>query len=188
MHGLVNRSIQSFLTDTYGYTLWRGLAQDIGIDPQGFEAMMRYDDALTHALIGHAADRLSRPAEALIEDLGAYLASRDMVRRLLRFGGRDYADFIATLDELPDRIGLAVPDLGFPGITLADLGGGRVQVGCADPVFIPLLAGLLRAMADDYGVLALIDLGTDRRLTVELLDARFSAGRRFDLAGSGAGR
>jgi hypothetical protein len=187
MHGLVNRSLQAFLTDTYGQTLWRGVAQDIGIDARGFEAMMPYDDALTAALTAAAAKRLSRPADALLEDLGAYLASRDMVRRLLRFGGRDYPDFLLSLDELPDRIGLAVPDLAFPAIVVAEAGPRRLTVRCSAPGYVQVLAGLLRAMADDYGALAVIDLGADGALGVELLDIQFAAGRRFDLARPGAG-
>ena len=47
MHGLMNRSIQCFLRDTYGAGCWRSVAQDIGIGADGFEAMLLYDDALT---------------------------------------------------------------------------------------------------------------------------------------------
>jgi len=49
-----------------------------------------------------------------------------------------------------------------------------------------VLAGLLRAVADDYGALALIDrvpLDDGRDLvTVHLLDESHASGRRFDLA------
>ena len=46
------------------------------------------------------------------------------------------------------------------------------------------MAGVLRAMADDYGALVLIDsAGTDgTALTVELLDMTFAAGRSCALA------
>ena len=40
MHGLVNRSIQSFLQDTYGERLWARIADGLELEPSGFEAML----------------------------------------------------------------------------------------------------------------------------------------------------
>ena len=60
MHGLMNRSIQCFLRDTYGAGCWRSVAQDIGIGADGFEAMLLYDDALTESTLDAAARHLGR--------------------------------------------------------------------------------------------------------------------------------
>jgi len=87
MHGLVNRSLQAFLNDTYGYQLWEAVAQDIDMDPSGVEAMVQLDDGLTELLVSAAARRLDKPRDALLEDVGAYLVSRESLRRLLRFSG-----------------------------------------------------------------------------------------------------
>jgi len=43
MHGLVNRSVQCFLRDTYGTDLWVAVAAEAGVAPEGFEALMHYD-------------------------------------------------------------------------------------------------------------------------------------------------
>ncbi len=185
MHGLVNRSLQAFLNDTYGTALWEAVAQDIDMDPSGVEAMVQHDDSLTELLVEAAARRLVKPREALLEDVGAYLASREALRRLLRFSGRNYLDFLLSLDELPDRIHLAIPDLDFPAITVTEHGAGRVLVACSLPLYRNVLAGVLRGMADDYGALAVIETNEDGRLCVELMDAQFAAGRRFDLARPG---
>ncbi len=109
MHGLVNRSIQCFLRDTYGAELWAKVASEAGISPAGFEALLSYDDGLTDVVIDAAARRLGKPREALLEDVGIYLAGLEPLRRLLRFGGVDYVDFLQSLDELPERVRLAVP-------------------------------------------------------------------------------
>ena len=37
MHGLINRSIQLFMRDTYGEERWRSVARAAGIGPEGFE-------------------------------------------------------------------------------------------------------------------------------------------------------
>ena len=41
MHGLVNRSVQCFLRDTYGADLWAAVAAEAGVAPEGFEALMQ---------------------------------------------------------------------------------------------------------------------------------------------------
>jgi hypothetical protein len=191
MHGLVNRSIQCFLRDTYSETLWLSVAAEAEVEGGGFEAMLRYDDAVTDRVLLAAGNRLDRPAEALMEDLGAYLVSLEPLRRLLRFGGMDYTEFLNSLEELPGRARLAVPDIDMPDLSLRPMGSGRYILTCQAPVpgFGAVFAGVLRAMADDYGALALIDsgptTGSAETVSIELLEAQFAAGRQFDLARPG---
>jgi hypothetical protein len=191
MHGLVNRSIQCFLRDTYGEALWLQVARDAGLGFDSFETMLTYDDGLTAAVIDAAARRLDRPRDTVMEDLGTYLVSHpnlERVRRLMRFGGVDYVDFLHSLDDLPGRARLALPDLELPRLTLEDDGDGRFTLRCTSP--IPgaghVVLGLLRAMADDYGALVLLDHSADGPdtdlLSIHLLESRFAAGRRFELA------
>lgn len=188
MHGLVNRSVQCFLRDTYGTDLWVAVAAEAGVAPEGFEALMHYDDPLTDAVVDAAARQLGKQREALLEDVGIYLVTLEPLRRLLRFGGASYEDFLHSLDELPDRARLAVPDLDLPDLTLHAVAPGRFRLDCSGPRqgFGAVFAGILRAMADDYGALVLIDAGTGAVLPetvgIELLDTFFAAGRGFDLA------
>lgn len=188
MHGLINKSIQSFLRDNYGQALWVRVSQQIGVDPEGFEAMLHYDDALTEDLLGAATRVLDRPRGVLLEDIGAYLASIEELRRLLRFGGGDYWEFLFSLDELQGRSLMALPDLDFPELALEVEGGGQFRLFVFGPMpgWGAVMTGLLRAMADDYGALVLIeqDGGGEsyERVSVTLLEAAFNEGRGFDLA------
>ena len=194
MHGLVNRALQCFLRDTFGAESWRDIAADARAPAGGFEPMLRYDDALTARLIAAAAARLDRPRESLLEDLGTYLVShpnREGLRRLLRFGGVSFVDFLHSLDDLPGRSRLAVPDLDIPALELEEEGEGRFTLTLRSPwpEFAPVMIGVLRAMADDYGALALSDqaeAGPDGapRIAIDVFDSRFASGRRFDLAGA----
>jgi len=194
MHGLVNRSLQCFLRDTYGEGLWDAVARRAGIGPDGFEAMQIYGDALTEAVLAEAAQQLAKPPDTLLEDLGTYLVSLEPLRRLLRFGGVGYADFLHSLDDLQGRAQLALPDLGLPALRLEAEPGGRfvLHLGggdAGDPMARlapPVLAGMLRAMADDYGALALIELPDAQQdapgaIHIDLLQARYAKGRRFQL-------
>ncbi|PPB80220.1 heme-NO-binding protein [Albidovulum inexpectatum] len=188
MHGLVNRSIESFLRHTYGNETWGEIADQAGIDRAGFEAMMVYDDAVTNDLLRAAAIRLDRPVEAIAEDVGAYLVGYEPLRRLLRFGGVEYIDFLLSLDELPDRAHLAVPDLDMPDLEISGGENGHFELCCKPDRFgfSSMLAGLVRAMADDYGALALIECAGGGRVTIDLLDERHARGRAFDLTKGGA--
>lgn len=191
MHGLVNRSIQCFLRDTYGEELWLAVAQKAGLGFDSFEAMLSYDDSLTGTVIDTAAVLLDRPREVLMEDLGTYLVSHpnlESLRRLLRFGGVGFVDFLHSLDDLPGRAKLALPDLDLPRIALQDAGEDRFTLHCASGIAGAghVVVGLLRAMADDYGALVLLDHSgggpEDETVSIHLLESQFAAGRRFDLA------
>lgn len=190
MHGLVNRSIQSFLRDTYGAARWREIAEAAGADPHGFETMLHYDDALTDALLAAAAARLGKSGDALLEDLGIYLVTHphsEAPRRLLRFGGVSFVEFLYSLGDLRDRGRLAVPDLDLPQLDLQEHPGGRFSLWCeaAHPGFLAVVFGVLQAMADDYGALVMLERRRDddgERIFIDLLDRQFTQGRSFEPA------
>lgn len=190
MHGLFNRAIQCFLRDTYGADLWRQVARDAGLGFEDFEAMLRYDPSVTDAVLRAASVRLSRPREAVLEDLGNHLianTSLEPVRRLLRFGGVTFRDFLNSLEDFPDRCRLALPGADVPMLSLRE-GEDGYLLSCRwslDGVG-HLVVGLLRAMADDYGTLAFLEhLGNDAEgetVSVRLVEVQLFAGRPFDLA------
>lgn len=193
MHGLMNRAIQAFLRDTYGPELWAGVARAADLDPDGFEAMLQYDDALTTAVLRAAATALGRARSSILEDIGTWLVSSKAgqpLRRLLRFGGVSFTDFLHSLEDLPGRGRLALPNLGLPVLTLHEPRPGIYDLTCRGlPGFGHVMVGVLRGMADDYGALVLLDHtgshGQVETVRIQLLAADFAEGRRFDLVGGG---
>ncbi len=191
MHGLINRALQCFIRDTYGPAHWAAVARaaDLGFD--GFEAMLTYDLAQTEAVIKGAAQVLDRPRETVLEDWGTYLVSHPNVeglRRLLRFGGVTFADFLHSLEDLPSRGRLALPDLDLPTLDLAEETSEQFTLLCRSPLMGAghVVMGLLRAMADDYGALVFLDhqgqSAQGEVISILLLEHSFAEGKRFDLS------
>jgi hypothetical protein len=191
MHGLINRSFQNYMCDSYGMDAWAEVAARAGVSPPDFEAMLSYDDAVAPAVLDSMGAVLRRTRGELMEDIGTYLVAHpntEAVRRLLRFGGVNFDDFLHSLDDLPDRARMAVAELSLPAIELHQDAPGRFRLICESPLggFGHLMMGVLRVMADDYGALALLELVEDEGRGVEtvhiqLIEADYAEGRAFEL-------
>ena len=191
MHGLINRAIENFLRDRHGPDVWQRVVRRANLHFDSFEPLLTYDPGLTEAVLREACGELGLPRDTVLEDMGTALVShrdREGLRRLLRFGGVTFRDFLHSLEELPDRARLALPDLCLPDLRLEEGGAGRFTL-MATPLFAGagyVLIGLLRAMADDYGALVLLDVASSSEdrdvISIHLLDESHAEGRRFDLA------
>jgi hypothetical protein len=187
MDALLLRSLQSYVIDTFGVADWQAVCRHAELAVEGFEPMMRYEPGTADRIAGVAAEVLARPVEAIWEDVGIHLVThpdREGIRRLLRFGGISYADFLHSLEELPGRAKLALPDLDVPEVTLIAVGEDRFELHCRSHLRATqrVLKGLLTAMADDYGALCLIEVVGDACTAISVLDSRHAHARRFDLA------
>lgn len=191
MHGIVFKSFEGFVRSSYGAERWRLAAMRLDLTFDSFEPMFHYDDALAEGLVETYSTLLGKSRESLLEDFGTYLIAglkSGRVRRILRYGGIDYEDFLHSLDDLPGRVGLAVPDIDLPELVLREVTPGRYELACRGAIrgVGHLLSGLLRALADDYGALVVLDHAYLRDgvelVDIHLLEPAFAEGRRFDLA------
>jgi len=191
MHGVVNKALEWFLRDTSGSVVWDDVVSAAHLPVTSFESMFVYAPEITGQLLGAAEARIGKPRDALLEDLGIYLVSHpryEALRRLLRFAGVTFEDFVLSIDELPGRARLALPDLDIVSIRLHTLGPGRYELCCGPgwPGFGHVLAGGLRAMADDYGALVTMSLRSETDdghscLELTLHATHHSRGRPFCL-------
>lgn len=196
MHGVVNKAIEAFVTDSYGNDTWERVTQFAHLDHVTFEALLTYDDVIASALIEASVEVLGKPRETILEDLGLYLVAHpncQSIRRLLRFGGTRFSDFLHSLDDLPERARLAVPDLELGVFKLSERSPGQLNLRIESPIpdFGHVVTGLLYGMADDYGALAMIDHKGHAEAGVECLEitvhaADFSQGNAFELGTAGA--
>ncbi|MDO6726362.1 MAG: heme NO-binding domain-containing protein [Cognatishimia sp.] len=195
MHGLINRAVQCFVRDTYGRDRWHEVARKAGLGFTEFEAMLHYDDVLTEQVLDAIAAAVHIPRDVVLEDIGTYLVTHpnvEALRRLLRFSGVSFLEFLHSLDDLPARARLAVADLDLPELELRDRGNNTFSLICRHPHtgFGHVLIGILRTMADDYGALVLLEhtgnSDTVETIHIQLIEAAFGPGRSFDLGARSA--
>lgn len=190
MNGLVNRALQGFLIETYGRGVWDKICRDADLGFDEFEAMLQYAPDIAGSMAEAAAKRLDKSPAQLLEDVGTFLIahpSQARIRRLLRFGGGDFREFLFSLEELRGRAQMALPGLDIPEFSLAqiDPNSFELTVKWYANELSPIVIGAVRAMADEYGALVLIDevecASGDLMIGVELLDNSFAEGRSFRL-------
>ena len=197
MHGMIGRALECFLADGHGAEARRAALAHAGLSPDGFRSTRHYEPSAVPAVLRAASADLGLPPRTLLSDLGVWLVSQpgnEAIRRLVRFGGADFRGFLHSLEDLPARGRLALPDLDLPRIALLDRNPVyevRIDFGECGAGWV--VSGVLRGMADDYGVLALVEhRGLRRRVDgtcvervrVEVADDAHAAGRDFDLSPS----
>ncbi|MVO15693.1 heme NO-binding domain-containing protein [Parasedimentitalea huanghaiensis] len=190
MHGLINRAIQAFVCSTYGESRWRDVTDSAELGFSEFEAMLIYTDEQSQKILTAMEQVLERPLREMLEDMGTYLVANpqtEALRRLLRFGGVNYVEFLHSLDDLPDRVRLAVSDLSLPALELVETAPGQFKLICQNglPGYASVMMGVLRAMADDYGDLVILEHSGSEEdaevISVMLVETDFAEGRAFDL-------
>lgn len=187
MDALLLRSLQNYVLGTFGPVQWHEICASADQPSQTYEPMLRYDPGTADRVAGIASRVLGRPVESVWEDVGTHLvtnADREGIRRLLRFGGVSFGDFLHSLEELPARAKLALPNLDPPEVVLDEVGPERFELRCRSHIrgVQRVLIGVVTAMADDYGALCLIDTGAEECIAIAVLDSRHATAKAFELA------
>ncbi|MEM9344878.1 MAG: heme NO-binding domain-containing protein [Pseudomonadota bacterium] len=187
MHGLIFSTLERFVVTTYGEGVWDAVTLEAEAPTSTFEPMLHYESSLLEALIEATSITLGKSRTAILEDAGTFLiADTECVRYLLRFAGQTFRDFLLALDELPERIRLAVPSLVLPpiGVVTRDDGGAEIYWDAGFNGGQQFLAGVIRAMADDYGALVTIDAPRAGPVRISLHGAVLLSATEHDISRS----
>ncbi|CUH21304.1 Heme NO binding protein [Jannaschia seosinensis] len=196
MHGLICKSLEGFVRDRHGEAAWRAVLRraDVGLDR--FEMLRIYDDDIIFKVVFAAAHEVNDRPCHILEDVGHWLCTHtpmEPFRRLIRFSGATFIDLVYSLDETRDRAAMALPDIDLPEIDVfePEPGGFDVTARWSRPGAAWVLRGILRAMADDYGTLAVVGEVSQQRegsvwvehLSLEVYEQAFQEPREFALGG-----
>ena len=182
MHGFVIRGIELFLRARHGDAVWAEVSADSGIDRRGSLMMHIYDGDTARRMIRAAGRVLRIDRQELLEDIGGWITRLDSVRHIMRFSGSSFEDFVLSLDDLHDRARVVLPGLELPRIATRVTApkSYRLDIAAEEADWYAVLAGFLRGMADDYGVLAIVE-GDGSSLAIRIADEAFAEGSRFSL-------
>lgn len=183
MHGFIIRGIELFLRARHGDAVWAAVCAATGLDRRGTQIMRNYKTEMVQRMILSASTVLHMERDECLEDVGGWIPRLDSVRYLMRFSGSCFEDFVLSLDDLHDRARVVLPGLELPKIATQMIAPQRYSLEILSEAqdWYPVLAGLLRGMADDYGVLAIVERN-DTSLDVRIVDDRFTEGSQFSLA------
>ncbi len=192
MLGMINRALQCFVRDTYSQEHWLQITQSANLGFDNFEAMLNYPDEVTLQALRATSLILNKPLEALLEDIGTYIASHpniSEIRNLLRLGGENFVDFLFSLNETQGRAQMALPDLHVPSLKITSIDNGIYQLICESniPGLGHGIMGTLRTMADDYGALVYIEHSGNtstytEKIIIHVLEDSYAEGRTFNLS------
>lgn len=194
MIGLFNVALQTFVVDQHGSLAWASVLEKAGMPEASFEPLLDYRSETMERIVEKAAEEFGCTQEELLEDFGTYLVTSEThatLRRLLRFSGATFREFIGALDELPARGRLALDSLRLPEIDVREVSSGVFEIGRSGRLgpMLDVLHGAIRGMADDYGALVTISVEPNgagvRTLRLVLHQAHFTTGRQFDIAQAG---
>ena len=198
MDGLIAKSVLHFLEAAHGVQCREAIASEVDTSASDLQSIGQHDTARALEFVACAARNLNRETSEIWEDIGTHLVTHpdlETVRRLLRFGGADFKEFLWSLDDLYDRAQLAVRGMDLPNLRLEPMDATLYSLRVSWPVVAtsdqevagPLVLGALRAMADDYGALVFLELVSNQsadeaaRIEVNLLEAGFAPARDFHL-------
>ena len=114
MYGLLLRALQGYICATFGARRWVQVMEQHLHRAEGFEPLLHYDITLFREVLARSCNVLGRNAATLLEDMGTFVVTNPAMpapRRLLRFAGNSYGEFLLSLEELPERARLALYDL-----------------------------------------------------------------------------
>ncbi len=103
MHGLILWIFEAFVRLTYGDQVWEKVLTDLDLHVQSVEPMFHYDVQIALSILRQLSIEQRRDRNSLLEDFGTFLVTDprvERVRRLLRFGGVEYTDFLHSLEDL----------------------------------------------------------------------------------------
>lgn len=73
MHGIILNQLQSYVTKGHGAATWRQLLETAGVGSRTYLASKTYPDEEVVAIVGAASKLTGTPAEAILEDFGAFI-------------------------------------------------------------------------------------------------------------------
>ncbi len=155
MYGMVNKILQTVISEEYGRDVWKRVSERAGLDSEEFVEMMPYPDAITYSIVSAACEELDVPADQFLHWFGReWICStgQGSYRQYYEMA-TDVLGFLEKLNQLHQDLGQTMPGLNAPSFRLmrSKNGEGLLEYYSDRPGLRPFVLGLLAGLADYYG-------------------------------------
>ncbi|MFI0431550.1 MAG: heme NO-binding domain-containing protein [Candidatus Nanopelagicales bacterium] len=163
MYGMVNLGLAMMVKQEHGDDTWTRVTAAAGYPGLTFVSNEPYDDSISYALVGAASRVLGEEPAALLEQFGRYWVvsfADSQYRTLMEAAGSDVRTFLRSLNNLHVRVGLIFPGFRPPQFEVRDetpeAGSDALRIAYYSERegLAPFVVGLLRGVADRFGVQA----------------------------------
>ena len=156
MYGLVNKAVEDLVVSGHGEEVWARIRAQAGATDIAFISMDPYPDELTFRLVGAASEVLEIPVGELLHAFGRHwmlFTAREGYAELLDASGSSFFDFVANLDGLHTRLGLAFRELRPPSFVCHQLDErtARLEYYSERAGLQPMVVGLLQGLGERFG-------------------------------------
>lgn len=152
MYGMVNEGIRTFIEENFGQEAWQSICHEAQIGTTEFDRLGAYDDQVTYALVGAVSNHTRLPTETVLKVFGEYwveYALQSGFKNLLKLAGDSFVERVRNLDEMHDRILMAMPNLKPPSFELDMINETtyRLRYYSDRKGLAPMVVGLLHGLA-----------------------------------------
>lgn len=167
MYGIVNKSIESLVTESFGVDKWEAIKESSGVDIDFFISNEPYDDDITYALAAATANEVKITVAEVLITFGEYWilkTGKEKYGNLLEAGGHNLKEFLLNLPSFHNRIMLMYPKLTPPEFKVSNVESNSLhlhyfskRVGLKDFVI-----GLMQGLGKLYNTPVNLELINDR--------------------------
>lgn len=157
MYGMINQAIEKLVCDEHGAATWNTICREARIEDRDFVSLQHYPDEVTFRLVGAASTVLGVPAEKVLEVFGESwtdYAKETAFAGLMKFAGRTFPEFVASLDQMHAKIKFSLPDLQPPSFRVTDMRDDsfRLHYYSSRQGLAPLVVGMMKGVGKIYDV------------------------------------
>lgn len=156
MYGMINQAVRDLVCHQAGDDTWLDVCREAEIDPEGFEALTPYPDALTYKLVGIAARKLNMTPDVVLHNFGrhwVFFTAEQGYGEVMRMFGKDFRSCLANLNRMHGHMGAMMPQLKPPRFTVVEDSPKAITVHYFSERegLGPMVVGLLEGLAEKFG-------------------------------------
>ncbi len=151
MYGLIHTALRGMVQEGFDESTWDQIVSRSGVPADSFLTMRSYEDDITLALVGAAAEVLELSVSDALEAFGEYWITEfapNEYSMLLDHVGKTPFDFLRNLDDLHDRISTVFTEFKPPSfrVEVIDEKLARVTYRSGRSGLTPFVLGIMQGL------------------------------------------